>query len=32
VAHGAQKLFGAFGGYGLEGTGQFMAPQGLTPV
>ena len=31
VAHGAQKLFGAFGGYGLEGTGQFMASMGLTP-
>ena len=31
VAHGAQKLFGAFGGYGLDGTGQFMASMGLTP-
>lgn len=31
VAHGAQKLFGAFGGYGLEGTGQFMASLGLMP-
>jgi putative oxidoreductase len=31
IAHGAQKLFGAFGGYGLEGTGQFMASIGLTP-
>lgn len=31
VAHGAQKLFGAFGGYGLEGTGQFFASIGLTP-
>jgi putative oxidoreductase len=31
VAHGAQKLFGWFGGYGLEGTGQFMASQGLNP-
>ena len=31
VAHGAQKLFGAFGGYGLEGTGQFMGSLGLTP-
>jgi len=29
AAHGAQKLFGWFGGYGLEGTGQFMASQGL---
>jgi putative oxidoreductase len=31
AAHGAQKLFGAFGGYGLDGTGQFMASLGLTP-
>lgn len=31
VAHGAQKLFGAFGGYGLEGTGQFMDTLGLSP-
>ncbi len=31
VAHGAQKLFGWFGGYGLEGTGQWMASQGFTP-
>lgn len=31
VAHGAQKLFGAFGGYGLEGTGQYMASLGLEP-
>lgn len=31
AAHGAQKLFGAFGGYGLEGTGQFLASVGLTP-
>lgn len=31
MAHGAQKLFGAFGGYGLEGTGQWMASIGLTP-
>src|SRR5512146_1204069 len=29
MAHGAQKLFGAFGGYGLEGTGKFMASLGL---
>ena len=27
VPHGAQKLFGWFGGYGLEGTGQFFASQ-----
>jgi len=31
IAHGAQKLFGAFGGYGLEGTGQFMESIGLAP-
>lgn len=31
LAHGAQKLFGWFGGYGLEGTGQWMASIGLTP-
>jgi len=31
VAHGAQKLFGWFGGYGLEGTGQFMSSIGLNP-
>jgi putative oxidoreductase len=30
-AHGAQKLFGWFGGHGLEGTGQFMASIGLGP-
>lgn len=31
IAHGAQKLFGWFGGYGLEGTGQWMASIGLAP-
>ena len=31
AAHGAQKLFGWFGGYGLEGTGQFFASIGLNP-
>lgn len=31
AAHGAQKLFGAFGGYGLQGTGQWMASIGLEP-
>ncbi|MBL1272441.1 MAG: DoxX family protein [Oceanospirillales bacterium] len=31
AAHGAQKLFGWFGGYGLEGTGQWMASLGLEP-
>jgi putative oxidoreductase len=31
AAHGAQKLFGWFGGYGQEGTGQWMASIGLEP-
>jgi len=31
AAHGAQKLFGWFGGYGLEGTGQWLASVGLEP-
>ena len=31
AAHGAQKLFGWFGGYGLEGTGQYLASIGLAP-
>lgn len=31
AAHGAQKLFGWFGGYGLEGTGQWLASIGLNP-
>ncbi len=31
AAHGAQKLFGWFGGYGLEATGQWMASQGINP-
>ena len=31
TAHGAQKLFGWFGGYGLEGTGQWMDSIGLSP-
>jgi putative oxidoreductase len=31
VAYGAQKLFGWFGGFGLEGTGQWMASIGLEP-
>ena len=31
MPHGAQKLFGWFGGYGLEGTGQWMASIGLGP-
>ncbi|KIL99229.1 Membrane protein distant similarity to thiosulfate:quinone oxidoreductase DoxD [Paramagnetospirillum magnetotacticum MS-1] len=33
VPHGAQKLFGLFGGYGLDATGQFFAAKlGLPPV
>lgn len=31
AAHGAQKLFGWFGGYGLDGTGGWMASVGLEP-
>ena len=31
VAHGAQKLFGWFGGYGLDGTGGFMETLGFHP-
>ncbi|CAA0123334.1 Putative oxidoreductase MhqP [Halioglobus japonicus] len=31
TAHGAQKLFGWFGGYGLQGTGGWMASIGLEP-
>jgi putative oxidoreductase len=31
VAHGGQKLFGLFGGYGLAGTAQYMESLGLTP-
>lgn len=30
-AHGAQKLFGWWGGYGLEGTGGFFASVGHRP-
>jgi putative oxidoreductase len=30
-AHGAQKLFGWFGGYGLEGTAGWMTSIGLEP-
>ena len=29
VYHGSQKLFGWFGGYGLEGTSQWMASIGI---
>jgi putative oxidoreductase len=32
VPHGAQKLFGWFGGYGIEATGQFFSSKlGLPP-
>lgn len=31
ASHGAQKLFGWFGGYGLEGTAGWMASIGLEP-
>jgi putative oxidoreductase len=31
AAHGAQKLFGWFGGYGVAGTGQFMEQLGFRP-
>jgi putative oxidoreductase len=30
-AHGAQKLFGWFGGYGIKGTGGFMESMGFKP-
>jgi len=31
AAHGAQKLFGWFGGYGLEGTAGWMTSIGIEP-
>jgi putative oxidoreductase len=31
IAHGAQKLFAWFAGYGLEGSGQWMESIGLAP-
>src|SRR5437773_11682548 len=31
AAHGAQKLFGAFGGYGLKGSGGFFETLGFRP-
>src|SRR3977135_497702 len=31
VGHGAQKLFGFFGGHGLDGTGAFFESLGLRP-
>jgi len=32
IAHGAQKLFGAFGGAGLPGTAAYFTSLGLTPA
>jgi len=32
AAHGAQKLFGWFGGGGVAGTGDFFASLGPTPA
>jgi putative oxidoreductase len=32
IAHGAQKLFGAFGGKGLEGFAPMIVKMGLPPV
>lgn len=32
VPHGAQKLFGWFGGGGIEGTAQFFSKMGLEPA
>lgn len=31
TAHGLQKLFGWFGGYGLDGTGQYLESIGFHP-
>lgn len=31
AAHGSQKLFGMFGGYGIAGTAQYMESVGLAP-
>lgn len=31
IAHGAQKLFGWFGGHGLKGTGAYLESQGFRP-
>ena len=31
IPHGAQKLFGWWGGYGLQGTGEFFGSIGLEP-
>jgi putative oxidoreductase len=32
IAHGAQKLFGAFGGPGLSGVSKMMAGMGIKPA
>ncbi len=31
AGHGAQKLFGSFGGHGIAGTGQFFESLGMRP-
>lgn len=31
AGHGAQKLFGSFGGHGLEGTGGWLESMGMRP-
>lgn len=31
IAHGGQKVFGLFGGHGLQGTAQFMSKLGIPP-
>lgn len=31
AGHGAQKLYGAFGGHGPEGTGKFFESKGIAP-
>ncbi|WP_088071259.1 DoxX family protein [Gottfriedia luciferensis] len=31
VAHGVQKVFGWFGGYGIKGTGQWLESIGIKP-
>jgi putative oxidoreductase len=31
IGHGTQKLFGWFGGHGIDGTGQFFEKLGLRP-
>lgn len=32
IGHGAQKLFGWFGGYGVKGTSGMMASKGFSPA